>query len=103
MAAEAVTAASLCNFSGSNVASSSRPPMLLRRYLLSPSTSLRRHHLHQQRSLTSSFFGTQRLAPSKSNSHFQKRNLSVFAMAASEDGKREVPLKDYRTLGLWPT
>ncbi|KVH91892.1 Elongation factor G, III-V domain-containing protein [Cynara cardunculus var. scolymus] len=86
MAAEAValssnTAASLCNFSGSNGGSSTRP---LRLFLLSPATSLRRHH-HQHRSLTSSFFGTQRLAPNKSISHFQKRNLSVFAMAAAPE------------------
>ncbi|KAJ0769627.1 putative small GTP-binding protein [Helianthus annuus] len=93
MAAEA----SLCNFSGTNVSS---PP--LRRYLLSPSTSFRCRHLRQQRTLTSSFFGTQRLNSTKlnSNSHFQKRNLSVFAMAASEDVKREVPLKDYRNIGI---
>lgn len=77
MAAESVAAASLCNFSGNNGSSSSRP---LRRFFLSPATSLRR------RSLTSSFFGTQRLTTNISTSHFQKRNLSVFAMAAGPEG-----------------
>ncbi|KAI3505196.1 hypothetical protein L1887_27160 [Cichorium endivia] len=92
MAAEAVAAASLCNFAGNNGSSSSRP---LRRFFLSPAASLRR------RSLTSSFLGTQRLTTNISTSHFQKRNLSVFAMAAApEDGKREVPLKDYRNIGI---
>ncbi|XP_076885814.1 elongation factor G-2, chloroplastic-like [Bidens hawaiensis] len=93
MAAESVTAAALCNFSGTNVTPSNR------RHLLSPSASLRRHC---PRSLTSSFFVAQRLNlnPTKlTSSRFPKRNLSVFAMAA-EDAKREVPLKDHRNIGI---
>ncbi|KAL6182000.1 hypothetical protein ACLB2K_043423 [Fragaria x ananassa] len=96
MAAESVRAVQSFSFNGSQT----RPtiPLSPPRFLgLRPPRS-------SSSSLTSSslshFFGNLRLASNSSKtSTLRRRNLSVLAMAA-DDGKRAVPLEDYRNIGI---
>ncbi|XP_004298671.1 PREDICTED: elongation factor G-2, chloroplastic [Fragaria vesca subsp. vesca] len=96
MAAESVRAVQSFSFNGSQT----RPtiPLSPPRFLgLRPPRS-------SSSSLTSSslshFFGNLRLASNSSKtSTLGRRNLSVLAMAA-DDGKRAVPLEDYRNIGI---
>lgn len=92
----ASTASSFCNFNGS-----SRRPLLinsLRRGAKASSPTTR------VRSLTSEFLGNLRLSSTRRLSSLnlkqkKDKNFTVFAMAADE-GKRAVPLKDYRNIGI---
>ncbi|XP_019156395.1 PREDICTED: elongation factor G-2, chloroplastic-like [Ipomoea nil] len=110
MAAESVimtslasTASSLCNFHGS------RTPARISN--AAGSQHRRRRCSSRAQSLTSAslseFFGRFQLRcalASKTPTFYQKRSqkssFSVFAMAAADDGKRTVPLKDYRNIGI---
>nr|GMD97234.1 elongation factor G-2, chloroplastic [Ipomoea batatas] len=111
MAAESVirtslasTASSLCNFHGS------RTPA---RISNAAGSQHRRRRCSSSRvqSLTSAslseFFGSFQLkcalaskAPTFYQKRSQKSSFSVFAMAGADDGKRTVPLKDYRNIGI---
>ncbi|KAL6177120.1 hypothetical protein ACLB2K_048646 [Fragaria x ananassa] len=96
MAAESVRAVQSFSFNGSQT----RPtiPLSPPRFMgLRPPRS-------SSSSLTSSslshFFGKLRLTSNSSKaSTLRRRNLSVLAMAA-DDGKRTVPLEDYRNIGI---
>ncbi|KAL6174529.1 hypothetical protein ACLB2K_051175 [Fragaria x ananassa] len=96
MAAESVRAVQSFSFNGSQT----RPIMPL-----SPPRFLGLRPPHSSSSSLSSsslshFFGNLRLTSNSSKtSILRRRNLSVLAMAA-DDGKRAVPLEDYRNIGI---
>ncbi|XAR54982.1 hypothetical protein NMG60_11030339 [Bertholletia excelsa] len=105
MAAESATAmssaASACNFN--NRARRSPLPLSRSRFLAGGAVRRRRGQRLASSSL-SEFFGSIRLtsaAPSRflTPRNAPTRNLTVFAMAADE-GKRAVPLNDYRNIGI---
>ncbi|CAI8584286.1 unnamed protein product [Vicia faba] len=93
-----VATSSVCNLNGSH-----RRPIPVSRFMPSGAAFRSQHSLYFTRSSSSHFLGTNVNFISFASPRMgrTRRNFSVFAMSTEViDGKRAVPLKDYRNIGI---